>query len=55
MFLLIRGFPNGDVDYFGPFPTKERAEKYAESFDEKCRWHVKPLIVPNCVSVKLVY
>jgi hypothetical protein len=58
MYMIIRYNSNYDDDcddYFGPFPTADRANKYAESFEQDVRFRVVPLIVPNCVQVKLVY
>jgi hypothetical protein len=40
---------------FGPFPTEERAMKYAESFENAISYEVEPLIVPNCVTVRTNY
>lgn len=55
MYMIVASRINGDVDYFGPFPTEDRAKEYAQSFEDYRRWHVVPLIVPNCVTVKLNY
>lgn len=56
MFLICKWIKDGDdPDYFGPFPTKGRAEEYAKSFPEDSHWTVLPLIVPNCVTVRLNY
>lgn len=50
MYLIVAGKPNGDVAYFGPFQTKDRANEYGSAI-EGYRWHVVPLIVPNCIGV----
>lgn len=55
MFLIIRTSTDGEEDYFGPFPTEERAKEYSLSFDNECEYLIEPLIVPNCVSIKLNY
>lgn len=57
MFVILRiHLASGTKDYFGPFPTDERARKYADSFEmETHAWAIEPLIVPNCVTVKLNY
>jgi hypothetical protein len=57
MFAILRiHLPSGTKDYFGPFPTEERAKKYSDDFEiEQYAWSIVPLIVPNCVTVKLNY
>lgn len=54
MYLIIRISDEG-TDYFGPFPTEDRAREYAKSFENWKAIYFVPLIVPNCVQVKLVY
>lgn len=54
MYLIVRYNAEVVTDYFGPFPSEARAHKYAEQFEDK-RYAIVPLIVPNCVQVKLVY
>jgi hypothetical protein len=52
MYILLVGYLNGDVDYFGPFQTEDRATLYAQSVTRDltnvARWFVKPLIIPHC-------
>lgn len=59
MFLIIRkGEPVCDMEteeFFGPFPTEERANEYGNSFEHDTKFLIVPLIVPNCVQVKLMY
>lgn len=55
MYLLVAGKPNSEVTYFGPFPNIRRAEQYGESATELgYRWHVVPLVVPNCVVATVI-
>jgi hypothetical protein len=52
MYLVVGGKPNGEVTYFGPFPTEDRAREYGISVTEMgLRWHIAPLVVPNCMQV----
>lgn len=61
MYLILRNTlkdGKNSVDYFGPFPTEDRAKKYAESFadsNDVYTFEILPIIVPNCVQVKLMY
>lgn len=57
MYLITRWNVDRTIDYFGPFPNEDRAKKYAESFEKETTkvYTVQPLIVPNCVTVKLNY
>jgi len=57
MYLIIVGYINGDVEYYGPFPTEERAVKYGWSIDKDLspsKWFVKPLTVPYSTVVKRI-
>jgi hypothetical protein len=53
MYLIIRRNKDETEDYFGPFPTYDRAIKYAEQFETI--FAIELLIVPNCVTVTLNY
>lgn len=55
MYLIARTNEDGLIDYFGPFPTINRAVEYANSFTNETAFVVLPIIVPNCVTVKLNY
>jgi len=58
MYLIARyGVVNGIeiIDYFGPFTTEDRAREYSKSFEDTSCVDICPLIVPNCVQVKLMY
>lgn len=47
MYIIVAGWRNGSVTYFGPFPNRNRAEKYAESLPESenyVRHHVAQLV-----------
>lgn len=56
MYLICAWVNDGDTpDYFGPFPTEERAKEYATSFSEDRHYTILPIIVPNCVTVRLNY
>ena len=49
MFILIVSYLNGNVEYYGPFPNKERTEAYAKVVDEQLkprRWHIAELTIP---------
>lgn len=50
MYLIIAGKPNGEAFYFGPFQTEDRAKEYGKALEDY-RWHIVPLIVPNCIGV----
>lgn len=56
MWLLVVGHINGSVDYYGPFPSLDRAIKYANAGEDfkKSRWHAVPLVIPYSV-VSSVY
>ena len=47
--VLIVGYPNGVIEYYGEFASKARAEDYALSLntDRNPRWHVKEMIAPH--------
>lgn len=48
-YLLVVGYPNGDVEYYGPFRTKERAVEYCKAVEDegkKTRMHIAPVITP---------
>ncbi len=55
MYMITRISQERGIDYFGPFPTEERAHEYAKSFPEGEDYTIAPLIVPNCVTVKTNY
>lgn len=55
MYIVLREDSNKEIAYFGPFPTEARALEYARSFERRAEFVVKPIIVPNCVQVKLNY
>lgn len=46
----------GKSEYFGPFPNEDRARRYADAGGwDPSMTDILPLIVPNCVAVKLNY
>lgn len=55
MYLIARTSKDKLTDYFGPFPTESRAFEYASSFEAGSAFQVLPIIVPNCVTVRLNY
>lgn len=55
MYLIVMGKMNGDVHYFGPFPTNDRAMEYGKAIDRDyvgARWHVAHLAVPFVTVVQ---
>lgn len=60
MYLIIRLNKDNTKDYFGPFPSKRRAEEYANSFatylpDSHLQSAIVPLIIPNSAQVRYTY
>jgi len=57
MYLLVVGYLNGASEYYGPFPTEDRARQYAEAVEidlKPQRWFVVPLIVPYFTVVQRI-
>lgn len=44
-----------EKEYYGPFPSERRAKEYAEQFGDEATWIIVPIIVPNCVQVRVMY
>lgn len=58
MYILIIAFRNGSCTYFGPFPTKERAEEYAlacQCVVSYARHHVAKLAVPHNIVQAILW
>lgn len=55
MYLLVVGSPNGSAEYFGPFPTEERAQQYGSSMPPGFRWHVTTITLPYAVVREIVW
>ena len=54
MYILVLSFKNGDVRYYGPFPSHARVGIYAaeceRTFGESlARWHTANLVKPHGV------
>jgi hypothetical protein len=55
MFMIERThLATGTVDRFGPFPSHSRAEDYCKQFNYEYSWEIWAIIIPNCVTVKLI-
>jgi len=59
MYILNVGLKNGSCLHFGPFPTQDRAELYAQSikndYEHYVRHHIKSLIIPYNVVDKVTW
>lgn len=54
MYILVKGLPNAPEDHFGPFGTKDRAERYAKAGIEG-PWYITKLIVPYTVVKQIIW
>jgi hypothetical protein len=54
--LIIHKTPKSpEREYCGPFPTADRARKYAYEFPDEWVWVIQPIIIPHCVYVRTNY
>jgi hypothetical protein len=55
MYILIAKNHLGVVEYYGPFPTVNRACEYGDAFEGKTILEISPMVVPNAITVKVNY